>query len=83
MPLFVDIHNGQHGSSPEEISAARAKNVLIQHTHDVRFSRVLYDAGEGRVFCFSEAPSKEAALAAHRDGNGMLPDEIFEVQEID
>jgi hypothetical protein len=83
MPQFVDIHTGIRGVSPADISAARAKNVAIQHRYDVRFSRVLYDAGAERVFCFSEAPSKEAALAVHRDGNGYMPDEIFEVQEID
>lgn len=82
MPQFVDIHYGIH-LSPEDISASRARNVAIQHKHDVRFTRVLYDAGTQRVFCFSEAPTPEAALAVHRDGNGYIPDEIFEVQEID
>jgi hypothetical protein len=29
----------------------------------------------------SEATSKEVALAAHRESSGVIPDEIFEVEE--
>jgi hypothetical protein len=82
MPQFVDIHYAIR-MSPDEISAARARNTAVQQRHDVRFTRVLYDAGAERVFCFSEAPTKDAAVAAHRDGNGYIPDEIFEILEID
>jgi hypothetical protein len=28
-----------------------------------------------------EAPSKEAAIAVHREAHGMVADEIFEVKE--
>jgi hypothetical protein len=33
------------------------------------------------VFCLVEAPSKEAAIAVHREAHGMTADEIFEVKE--
>lgn len=31
-------------------------------------------------FCLSEAPSKEAADAVHREGHGLVADEIIEVK---
>jgi uncharacterized protein DUF4242 len=34
---------------------------------------------EGKVFCLVEAPSKEAAIAIHREGNGHTADEVKEV----
>ena len=40
-------------------------------------------AATGRVFCLSDAPSKEAALAVHRDSHGQMPDDIFEVEEFE
>jgi hypothetical protein len=33
------------------------------------------------VFCLDEAPDKEAAIAVHRDGHGLVADQIFEVTE--
>ena len=45
--------------------------------------RYWYDAATGRVFCLSDAPDKEAALAVHREAHGLMPDEIFEVQEFE
>jgi hypothetical protein len=40
-----------------------------------------HDPVSGKVFCLSEAPSKKAALAVHRQAHGNLPDDIFEVLE--
>jgi len=47
----------------------------------VHYLRYWFDPATGRVFCLSEAPSSDAALAVHREAHGQLPDEIFEVQE--
>jgi hypothetical protein len=55
--------------------------VAVQERHGVRYLKYWYDPASGRVFCLSEAPSKEAALAVHRESHGQMPDEIFEVQE--
>ena len=40
-----------------------------------------FNPDDGTVFCYCEAPSKEAAEAVHRKAHGMLADEIIEVQE--
>jgi hypothetical protein len=47
----------------------------------VKYLKYWYDEGSGRVFCLSEAPSKEAAEAVHREAHGLVADEIVEVKE--
>jgi hypothetical protein len=49
----------------------------------VRYLKYWYDPATGKVFCLSDAPSIEAALAVHREAHGMMPDDIFEVQEFE
>jgi hypothetical protein len=39
-------------------------------------------AGAGAVG-LSEAPSKEAVFAVHGESSGVMPDEIFDVQELE
>ena len=57
------------------------KDLAVQGKYGVRYLKYWYDAATGKVFCLSEAPSKEAALAVHREAHGMMPDDIFEVQD--
>lgn len=33
------------------------------------------------VFCLSTSPNKEAISEAHKEAHGLVPQEIFEVQE--
>jgi hypothetical protein len=85
MPRFLDIHNGEYGLTPEMLAEDHRRDLAIQSKYGVRYLKYWYDAATGKVFCLSEAPSKEAALAVHREahGEGGLPDEIFEVQEFE
>jgi hypothetical protein len=80
----LDIHTGvAHDLSPERLAEMHAKDLVVQGKYGVRYLKYWYDAATGKVFCLSEAPSKEAALAVHREahGNAGLPDDIFEVQD--
>jgi hypothetical protein len=54
----------------------------MQGKFGVRYLKYWYDAAMGVVFCLSLAPSKEAALAVHREAHGLMPDEIFAVEEL-
>ncbi len=83
MPRFLDSHTGAHGVTPEELAALHQQDLATQDKHGVRYLKYWFDPATGRVFCLSEAPSKEAALAVHRDAHGQMPDDIFEVQEFD
>jgi hypothetical protein len=83
MPQFMDIHNDIREVASAEMLRLHERDLAIQNKHDVRFTRCWYDASSGRVFCLSEAPSVEAHLAVHQEAHGAMPDEIFEVQDIE
>ncbi len=84
MPRFLDIHTGvAHDLSPEQQAELHAKDLAVQGKYGVRYLKYWYDPVSGKVFCLSEAPSKEAALAVHREAHGEAgtPDDIFEVED--
>jgi Protein of unknown function (DUF4242) len=83
MPRFLDVHSVPPGIAAEMIAELHQKDLAVQGKHDVRYVKYWYDAATGKVFCLSEAPSKEAALAVHREAHGEMPDDIFEVQEFE
>ncbi len=80
MPLFMDVHHGMDGLDDAKAAAAHALDLEHQAKHGVKFLRYWFDADRGEVFCLSDAPSSEAALAVHRDA-GHPADDIFEVKE--
>ncbi len=81
VPLFMDIHRRVEGLTAEAVSAAHQQDLSIQARYGVRFIRYWYDEKTGKVFCLSEAPSPDAVAAVHRDGHGLLADEVIEVAE--
>jgi hypothetical protein len=82
MPRFLDIHVVNPSEvNPQALAEAHARDLAVQGKYGVRYLKYWYDAATGKVFCLSEAPSKEAALAVHREAHGMMPDDIFEVQD--
>jgi hypothetical protein len=81
MPLYIDVHKKIDGMTAEKLQAAHAKDVEVQHKYGVTYVKYWYDESTGRLFCFVEAPSKEAAEAVHREAHGIVADEIFEVKE--
>jgi hypothetical protein len=46
----------------------------------VTFTKYWVDEKTGKVFCLSDAPTKEAALAVHREA-GHPTQEIYQVHE--
>ena len=81
MPLYLDIHKHVPGLTAEAVKGAHAKDVELQKKHGVKYIKYWYDDKEGKVFCLVEAPNKEAAAAVHREGHGLMADEIIEVKE--
>ena len=81
MPKYMDIHKGVDGLTAEAIAGAHQKDLEIQERYGVKFLKYWFNEADGTVFCLSEAPNKEAAEAVHREGHGLVADEIFEVQE--
>lgn len=81
MPLYMDIHNHIPGLTAEAIKGAHAKDLEVQKKHGVEFLKYWFDEGSGKAFCLSQAPSKDAAMAVHRESHGLVADEIVEVIE--
>ena len=81
MPLYLDVHNKVEGLSTEMAVEAHKRDLAVQGKYGVSDLRYWYDEGTGKVFCLCQAPSKEAAIAVHRESHGMLADEIIEVKE--
>jgi hypothetical protein len=82
MPTFVDIHPDLQGVTPEQALAAHHRDLEVQGKFGVRYLTFWLNDSEGRAFCLVEAPSKEAAIAVHREAHGLIPDNILEVEPL-
>ena len=81
MPLFMDIHAHVAGVTAEAVAGAHEQDLAIQAEYGVRYLKYWVDEGAGKIFCLVDAPSKEAAIAVHRESHGLVADELFEVKE--
>ena len=81
MPLFLDVHNKIEGLTTDLAAEAHRRDLAVQGKYGVSYLRYWYDEGVGKVFCLVQAPSKDAAIAVHREAHGHLADEIIEVKE--
>ncbi len=81
MPLYMDIHKHVEGLMAEAVAGAHAKDLETQAKYGAKYLKYWFDEGTGQVFCLIEAPSKEAAVAVHREAHGLVADEVIEVRE--
>ena len=81
MPIFMDIHQHVEGLTAQAAEGAHAKDLETQGKFGARYLKYWFDEGTGKIFCLIEAPSKEAAIATHREAHGLVADEIIEVKE--
>jgi peptidyl-tRNA hydrolase len=81
MPLFMDTHDHIEGLTADAVAHAHQADLQTQAKYGVRYLRYWFDESTGKVFCLVEAPSKEAAIAVHREAHGLVADHIVEVQE--
>ena len=79
MGQYIDVHEGFIGVTQEQLEEAHRKDLEIEASEGVRFGRWWADPTSGRVFCLSEAPSKEAVLRVHEKA-GHAPHEFHEVR---
>jgi hypothetical protein len=81
VPLFIDTHDHIEGLTAEAVAQAHQADLNTQEKYGANYLRYWFDEKTGKVFCLIEAPSKEAAIAVHREAHGLLADEIVEVKE--
>lgn len=80
MPLYMDIHQHVEGLTKDAVAGAHARDLEVQQQYGVNYQQYWFDEATGKVFCLVEAPSKEAAIAVHREAHGLVADEIVEVK---
>ncbi len=81
MPLFMDVHNHVEGLTADAVAHAHEADLNTQERYNVKYLQYWFDEGTGKVFCLIEAPSKEAAIAVHREAHGLVADELIEVKQ--
>jgi peptidyl-tRNA hydrolase len=77
----MDHHHKVDGLTAEAVAGAHARDLEVQSKHGVNYLKYWFDEGTGKVFCLVDAPSKEAAVAVHKEAHGLVADDITEVQE--
>jgi class 3 adenylate cyclase len=80
MPLYMDIHNLDEGTTPEDVAKAHAKDMETQKKYGVEYTKYWVNETGKKVFCLAHAPNAEAAEQVHREAHGMMPEKIIEVQ---
>jgi len=80
MPLYMDIHNLDGGTTPEDVAKAHAKDMETQRKYGVEYTKYWLNEKAGKVFCLCHAPNAEAAKSVHREAHGMLAEKIIEIQ---
>ena len=80
MPLYMDIHNLDNGTTPEDVAKAHAKDMEVQEKYGVKYAKYWVNESGKKVFCLAHAPSAEAAEQVHREAHGMMPEKIIEVE---
>jgi class 3 adenylate cyclase len=80
MPLYMDIHNLEDGTTAEDVAKAHAKDVETQRKYGVEYTKYWVNESGKKVFCLAHAPNAEAAERVHREAHGLMPDKIIEVQ---
>lgn len=81
MNTYLDIHEHVEGLTADAVAGAHARDLEVQAKYDAKFVKYWYDLGTGKVFCLIEAPSKEAAIAVHKEAHGLLADQVIQVIE--
>lgn len=81
MPLFMDVHDHIEGLTADAVAKAHQADLNTQEKYNVKYLRYWFDERAGKVFCLIDAPSKEAAIAVHREAHGLVADRLVEVIE--
>jgi len=78
--LFMDVHELGKVTA-QDVAAAHKKDVATQAKYGVEYKAYWVDEAHGKVYCLSEAPSADKAVAVHREAHGLVPTSIAEVTE--
>ncbi len=77
----MDIHENLGVVTEQDIKGAHARDLAIQDEHGVQFLTYWFNSPDGQAFCLVDAPTKEAAIAVHKDSHGLVPANVVEVEK--
>jgi len=78
MATFMDVHNGFIGVTAQQLKEAHERDLEIEAEEGVHFSRAWLDPKNGKVFCLSTGPTREAVMRIH-DRAGHPTAEVYEL----
>jgi hypothetical protein len=78
MSRYMDVHDGFVGVTREQLEAAHRADLEIQSEEGVSFDQAWLDPVQGKVFCLSTGPSKEAVMRVHARA-GHPTTEVYEL----
>lgn len=78
MAQFMDVHSGFVGVTARQLQEAHERDLAIEGEEGVHFERAWLDPIEGKVFCLSSGPSKEAVMRIHERA-GHPTAEVYEL----
>jgi class 3 adenylate cyclase len=71
------------GASAEDAAKAHVSDLEAAGSFGVQFISYWFDAEAGGVFCFANAPSRDALMEVHSASHGLVPNEIISVSQDD
>jgi hypothetical protein len=77
----MDMHTIDGGVTLEDVADAHRKDLEVQGKYGVDYRSYWVDESSGKVFCLVEAPDAETARHVHAEAHGLVPDDIWEVQQ--
>jgi hypothetical protein len=78
MAKYMDVHSGFHGVTPAQLIEAHDADLKIEDDEGVHFEQAWLDPEQGKIFCLSTGPSKEAVMRIHERA-GHPTTEIYEI----
>ena len=78
MAQFMDVHSGFVGVTARQLQEAHERDLAIEGEEGVHFERAWLDPIEGKVFCLSSGPSREAVMRIHERA-GHPTAEVYEI----
>jgi hypothetical protein len=77
---FLDIHD-LPGVKAADVVGAHEADMRVGPRFGVDYQHYWVDEAAGKVFCLVEAPSREAAMAVHREAHGLVAEKLYEVEQ--
>jgi hypothetical protein len=80
--LFLDIHDlGPGNVTAAAVEEAHLKDLAIEKQYNVHFINYWVDEKNGKVFCLSESPNKDAVIKTHTHAHGLVPQSVMLVKQ--